>query len=514
VYQQDFKKMDMRLRNFIYSSGLLLALTFATSCNKWLELAPQDGITRQEYWKTKEDINAALVGCYSSLVGSPNGVSDRAITEYIFTWGEIRADMITQSPVTLIEQKDIMDVNIDASNSLTSWTAFYRTINFCNTVLDFAPAVKALDPTLTETQLNIYMGQALAIRSLMYFYLTRTFDEVPLKLVSTSKDSDIKNIGKSSQEVVLNQIVKDLKQAEAWLPQEYSTVAAINKGNITRLAVNAMLADVYLWMEQYENCIIECKKITDYADANPTKLGYLGASSAWWSIVFEAGSSRETIFEFSNSSSVQNSFYSLFISGQKRYLASSALTETFFIPDATNTTFSDVRGDDKVFFRASDNAISKYGEENPSFVNWQVYRYSDVKLIMAEALALTQKGEDALNIVTDLRGRRSAVSTTAPPNLGPDDTDGICDFILAERAREFAFEGKRWYDVLRNAKRTTNGVKYARLNLLLDMAATSVAPALQQTAMNKLRDYNSHYLPINAREIFADPTLVQNPFYK
>ncbi|RZK21533.1 MAG: RagB/SusD family nutrient uptake outer membrane protein, partial [Flavobacterium sp.] len=83
------------------------------------------------------------------------------------------------------------------------------------------------------------------------------------------------------------------------------------------------------------------------------------------------------------------------------------------------------------------------------------------------------------------------------------------DYILAERAREFAFEGKRWFDVLRHAKRNN----YSRIDILLDMVARTVSPSLQQSAITKFRDPNSHYFPIYEQEIFADPTIVQNPFY-
>ena len=86
----------------------------------------------------------------------------------------------------------------------------------------------------------------------------------------------------------------------------------------------------------------------------------------------------------------------------------------------------------------------------------------------------------------------------------------MTDFILAERAREFAFEGKRWYDILRNAKRDN----YARIDILLNMVHKTVPAALQQSADGKYHDPNSHYFPIPFSEIQADPNLIQNPFYK
>lgn len=86
----------------------------------------------------------------------------------------------------------------------------------------------------------------------------------------------------------------------------------------------------------------------------------------------------------------------------------------------------------------------------------------------------------------------------------------MTDYLLAERAREFAFEGKRWFDVLRNARRNN----YERLDLLISMALISAPADQQQSIIAKLQDPNSHYLPINEYELYTNKALVQNPFYK
>jgi hypothetical protein len=88
--------------------------------------------------------------------------------------------------------------------------------------------------------------------------------------------------------------------------------------------------------------------------------------------------------------------------------------------------------------------------------------------------------------------------------------DGLTDYILEERARELAFEGKRWFDVLRNAKRNN----YARLDILISIAVKSAPPDRQQSIINKLLDSNSHYLPILLSELQISQNLEQNPFYK
>ena len=86
----------------------------------------------------------------------------------------------------------------------------------------------------------------------------------------------------------------------------------------------------------------------------------------------------------------------------------------------------------------------------------------------------------------------------------------MTEYILQERQREFAFEGKRWYDLLRNAKRNN----YQDIIFLINSARISVPSDRQQAAINKLRDKNIHYMPIFLYEMQTNKLLVQNPFYK
>ncbi|HEX8016339.1 MAG TPA: RagB/SusD family nutrient uptake outer membrane protein, partial [Flavobacterium sp.] len=144
-----------------------------------------------------------------------------------------------------------------------------------------------------------------------------------------------------------------------------------------------------------------------------------------------------------------------------------------------------------------------------SNTHWFVYRYSDVLLLQAEALIQLEKGDEALTIIDDIRLKRRAISQTAQV-VNTESKSEMTDYLLAERAREFAFEGKRWFDVLRNARRNN----YERLDLLTNMALISAPPDQLQSILAKLQDPDSHYLPINEYELYTNKALVQNPFYK
>lgn len=495
-------------KSMIKTVFAVLVLISISSCKKSMDLKPSDGIIREDYWKTKQQIEAFVFGSYASLLGDPNG-KDRSLAELLFLWGELRADMLAPSIGTSNEEYEIMNVNTVPSNKIVDWRPVYRTINYCNTVIDFAPQVLESDKTLTQDALDAYLSEVKALRALMYFYLVRSFGDVPLKLKSTSSDEEIATIPKNSQQEVLNQILKDLSEAEAKAVVSYGS-QAMDKGRITRYTINAIQADVYLWMDQYEEVVAACDKII-----SSKRFGLINAGSAWYNTLYRTGNSNESIFEFQFDAQKLNTFYNMFATGNKRFVAANQVMDLVYSTDEENN-LRDLRADG-ASLRAEDGLIWKYVGKNDkdliassdSYTHWFVYRYADVLLMKAEALAQLGRGQDALDIVTTIRTRANALEAT---NLNPDPAkiEEVSRFILEERAREFMFEGKRWYDVLRYVKRNN----YANKAYLLEMVSNIVPANMVRTAQAKMEDQNSHYFPIYEYELQTNKSLVQNPFYK
>jgi len=487
---------------------LLLVLFSAASCNKWLDLKPSDGIIREDYWKTKEQVKAAVIGSYASLLDDPTG-KDKSLPELFFLWGELRADMLAPSTGTLSEEFQIMNVNTVPSNTIVNWRPVYRTINYCNTVIDFAPDVLNTDKTFTQEALDSYVAEAKALRALMYFYLVRSFGDVPLKLKSTSSDEEIVTIAKSTQQEVLTQILKDLNEAEPKLLLTYGDVAS-DKGRITRYTANAIQADVYLWMDQYDEAITACNKVI-----NSKRFGLLAPTTAWYNTVYRTGNSTEGLFEVQYNAQKLNDFFAVFGVSNKRFVAANRVMDQVYTSDPINGA-KDIRSDG-VSVRAEDGVIWKYIGKNDkdliapgdSYAHWFVYRFADVLLMKAEALAQKGQGADALDIVRTLRDNRNALAGT-DNNPDPANVNEVSLFILEERAREFMFEGKRWYDVLRYVKRNN----YEHIDYLQDMISGIVPANMVRTAQTKMLDHNSHYFPIYEYELQTNKALVQNPFYK
>ncbi|MGF7229939.1 RagB/SusD family nutrient uptake outer membrane protein [Arachidicoccus sp.] len=475
------------------------------------DLKPNDGIIRNNFWQTKEQVQAAVIGCYASLMGDPDN-SSKDLDVTLFTWGELRGDMLAPSLGTTNEDLEIMNMNTQSANSIVDWSPVYKIINLCNTVLAYAPTVMDKDQTFTQEMLNGYISEMKTLRALMYFYLVRSFGDVPLKLDPTSNDDQIVQLAKSPQSEVLAQITKDLNEAEPLAVLTYGNKAT-DKGRITRYTVNAIQADVDLWMENYPAAVTACDKII-----NSKKFGLIARSSAWFTNLYRNGNSNESIFEIEFDQQKLNDFYSMFGVSSKRYIASNKVMDDIYtteINDSTNA--ADIRGDGSAV-RAQDNIIWKYIGSNAtnmigqsdSYTHWFFYRYADVLMMKAEALAqLPGRGQEALDLVNVIRQRAGAPQAT---NENPDvnNVDELSRFILDERAREFAYEGKRWYDVLRYAKKNN----YENISYLQDFVSSLVPANSVQLVKEKILDHNSHYFPIYIYELQTNKQLIQNPFYQ
>jgi hypothetical protein len=129
------------LKKVFIQTIALSALLLTTSCDSWLELRPQDGIVQDRFWNNKEQVSSAVGGIYASVID--------VIPEKAFVLGEIRADMISPSFRITNNELDILNSNILPTNPLTDWRDFYRIINYCNTVITFAPTVLDKDKTYT-----------------------------------------------------------------------------------------------------------------------------------------------------------------------------------------------------------------------------------------------------------------------------------------------------------------------------------------------------------------------------
>ena len=181
----------------------------------------------------------------------------------------------------------------------------------------------------------------------------------------------------------------------------------------------------------------------------------------------------------------------------------------------------------------SNNADNSRDSRTTFNQNWIVYRLTDVMLMKAEALVQIYilggkaegdtRCEDAFAICKFVNDRALSEANQADYSLKyATYKDKMEELVLAERARELCFEGKRWFDLMRYnyrhtaekadlTKKLTEGY-VLNSNEFFELALRKYsAPAAMKL---KMRDDRYLYMPINQDEVEINTNLVQNPVYK
>jgi hypothetical protein len=511
----------------------VLILMGLSSCDQWLTIKPESQILLDEYWKSETDVQAVLAACYKGLTTDDN-------IYRMIVWGELRSDNLTAGsgiPSSLQDMQKILDGNITPSNGYCNWGSFYTVINYCNTLLYYAPQVTKRDNNFTQAHLQRVQAEALTLRALSYFYLVRTFKEVPW--IEDASIDNTQNYArpKDTEQTIINNIIRDLLIAQKYAINDYGSIA-YNKGLITLDAVNSLLADVYLWNQQYDLCAQTC----DLVLAN-TNLKLVVADNMFTSVFYQ-GNSPESIFELQFKENVQFNNPTALLYGSATqssigYLSFPiALGYNIYAKDKSTGTgiyspfnytvsttsiegANDIRATD--FYRSgSINSIFKYAGASvrqsvtagaaPTYFyrsnssNWIVYRLSDVMLMKAEALVELDGAanlNNALSMVnqTYLRSNPTADSLKISNYTSKYSMEQL---VLRERQRELLFEGKRWFDLVRVARRENST---STLNNYINHKISGTTAPLGAPVLDAM------YMPILDTELQANPNMVQNPFY-
>lgn len=491
------------MKIFFKVSLILLCLFTQFSCNEWLELPPREGLIREEFWKTKEDVESVVMGAYSAFAG---------MDDKLFKFGEIRGDLLKSDYNQSGEERMIMEGSIYPDNGMNNWADFYKVINYCNEVIHYAPQVQEKDNTFTDYLMYGFLSEAYFLRSLSYFYLVRIFKDVPLVLDPTLTDATPVYPEKSTDEVVLQQIRTDLEMARDWATVDGYLSILENKGRATKAAFDALLADIALWSFNYEEAIAYCENIE-------FNMLYQMVPGSRWFEIYSPGNTLEGIFEiqFEDALNQANKLFGLTENNAHQYDPSDFAIELF---DNENPAKKDVnRGLDKsvkmqsegdyiiwkYIGRVGDGITVRSGIQRNS-CNWIVYRLADVKLMKAEALSQLERYTEAFNVLMEVRER---AGLGIPIGLF-NNPKSYEDLILEERARELAFEGKRWFDLMRMGRRNN----FSRKSELIEIMVRNVPSTQKRILQTKLTNPLSWYLPIYETEIERNRNLEQNPYYK
>ncbi len=401
-----------------YILGALTLTLGLTSCGDYLEVEPRDIITLENFWNEKTDVQSVIAGCYTTM-------AEEEIIARMMIWGEFRSENI----IIADETKDanlnlVLKEGINATNWYTNWRAFYSVINRCNTAIYYANEVASKDPSYTVSEVNADIAEATAIKSLMYWYLVRTFRNIPyieevylddtqeFLVPVTPFNEVIDKLIASLESVKDNAVTSYPEVTDGSLAQYYST------GRMTRWAIYAMLADMYLWKQDYDKCIQYTQAIIDFKKQEikenkeydlsdfdkfggypiiPTRYSDNLYGKAF-SEIFINGNSIESIFEINYTktgnaaNSPSNVPVSNFYGNSDRgpfvmyssYVGLDEEQETFKVYDALNKGL-DARGYENFYADANPTMIRKYTaassgtRTNNFFISFTDYSVENIK---------------------------------------------------------------------------------------------------------------------------------------
>ncbi len=425
------------MKKYILSilTGIILAACVDTN------ITPYGQTTEEDYWQTKSEVSQVVTRAYNAMASAD-------IVNRLIVWGSFRSDELllsTEVPATNGTRQALSQIktaNIETTNMFNRWGAFYSVINHCNLVIDLANSVIDRDPDYTKGDCQLDIAQMKALRALCYFYLVRTFRDVPYITESYRKSSQEMSVPQSAPSVVLQACIDDLEAAadDIYDAQNFALSNWRSRGYLNRDAVYSILADIYLWRasvtlgsnptqayQDYQRCV-------DYADLVINSKNEYHASTIhggqtqdeenlypalstidnYYTDLFVIQNAEESIFELEysgNNTALINSFYSYagtnyaygfmqspslfgsFGTGNDQYVfINSYDTRRKFVYYNSSTTdeFYKVAKmiSESIVTNSDPTSYNKPREAGlTSFQhNWIVYRMTDVMLMKAEAL--------------------------------------------------------------------------------------------------------------------------------
>lgn len=487
---------------------LLLLMAALASCSNFLEEEPSGSLSLAHYYKTPEQVYAAVNGTYEGLA-IPFVENIGVAVSPVYSLEYITGYSRRPRPSGFEDDQFLRLDRLDAANSRLQgwWNATYYPVENCNSVIEHVSVTTLVD----EVTKQRYLGQAYFLRAWYYFQAVRLFGDVPLKLTTTKDLNDVR-IRRSPKEKVYEQIVKDLLTAEScglpWTDPD---------GHVSLGAVKSLLAKVYITMAGYplQKGLPYYQKAYDKAREviDSHQFSLFGQYSDLRNPVLQ--NTREHIFMMQRHPTVAVSnihgaylpYPAQPVSIQPAYGGAMAPAQAFYDAYADN----DGRKQEQAFFYTRypryDNPaemvffpspyIFKFWDDEAertgrSGANFPLIRYADVLLLCAEAKSHIDGGitSDAAAIDAYYAVRHRAFPAEAKPvALTTDD-------ILKERYWELCFEFQTWYDMLRT--RRAFDVESGRMTSLVGYKAPNHLRAFEESDLQ---------FPLPLAEVQKNPDL-------
>ena len=491
--------MKINYRIWVY----LVIGCFITSCAEELAPDPTSVITTNSFWKTEGDAQGALVGMYVNL--------RNVATQDLYYLGEARSDMLAMGTVGEGGWAKFYRNTLNPTDAGPSWQNFYTLVNSANLMIKYVPDIEFA----SEDTKNNLLAQVYTMRAFAYFVMVRSWGALPLRTEPLEGfDAESTQQERASVEEVFTLIKQDLDQALQLFPDNEFPEG---RNMWSKPAANALKADVYLWTGKRLSGG-EADFSTALSALNEVETANVSLLPDFENIFDYDNKGNEEIVmavRFEQFETGNNYFYDM-------YLIASALPTN--IDDSTRQVLLPIGGNNIV--TPSESVKAQFAEDDTrrdasffeiytqdedgmsSYFTTVVlkgagtvvsgarlflddvilYRYADVLLMKAEAKnALGQDPSPEINQVRQ-RAYGENFDNHVLVSGSQEEND---DAILQERLLELAFEGKRWWDLLRFGK------------------ALEVVPSLQ----NKANPEHFLLFPLSNEILSLEPRISQNPGY-
>ncbi|MFH6991592.1 RagB/SusD family nutrient uptake outer membrane protein [Flavobacterium sp. FlaQc-48] len=447
------------MKNIKISLMLFLSLLMVQCSDDFLDKTQPDTINTGNYPTNAEELITMVNGAYQPLQW-PKLYNFRMWTSDIFAGNSIVGAGGGEDGIETTNLSNFVTTT-DNQGVLDLWRGPWPGILRSNIVLLVAPGLK-IEQSIKDRS----MGEAYFLRAQYYFILVRFFGDVPLITEPQNSSSDLYP-SRTSKDKVYAQILSDLENAVSLLPNKEDYTEA-DKGRATKGSAIGLLAKVNLTLNNWQEVVSLTTKLET--------MGYSLNANYIDNFNTETENSNESLFEVQYAANAgydfwsnenQASWVSTFTGPRSSNMVAGAFgwsqpTQEFF----NSYESGDLRRDKTVLYQGGPNfqgipysssySLTGYSLRkflvplsiSPSYdnspLNFPVLRYSDVLLMKAEAqneLGNTSLAEAPLNLV-----RKRAGLANIAPGLGKIEFRAA---VLHERRMELAFEGQRWFDLVR-----------------------------------------------------------------
>jgi hypothetical protein len=454
----------------IYYFAIVAAIV--TSCGDLLDTKPEESISDEGIIVSQSSAEVALVGVYDA-VSSAEGTG-------IVAWN-VAADNVvgfTSQSVIIPRLKAAGSGAFDPTSG-GGYVQYYSAINSANAVIYYVKGID--DSKFTDNSKNKILGEAYFLRALSYLDLARTYGGVPIVLNPSVSSTSQDGIRKSSREDVFKQVGNDLDVAESLLANV--PLSGTGRARASIWAVYALKARLYLYTEKWDNAEEYASKIIDNTSIKLT---------TEVEDFFKNPLSSESIFELVFSSADKNSFYTYYLpsdkGGRLDYIPNPELTDKL-----TNPVIGGKRSQLIIARNGGGYAIREYDKQDGSSSIF-VLRLAEQYLIRAEA-RLKKASANISGAVADINSIRSRADIELLSVSAELNNNDLLLLIEDERRYELAFEGHRYYDIIRTKR------------------APSVFGTSNPGYNEDYRDEKYWVFPFPYTALTADPDLEQNPGY-